>query len=126
MSASRLVLKQKTGWFAAGRELQDALRLLSDSAFKLYVWLCLNADRRLGAIRVDADKVAPVLGVEIRWIDAGLAELRESGVCRTNGQEIEIAFHHFLRPEAKFDSVEALVAQMDTDCAEAQRLLASR
>ena len=90
MSASRLVLKQNTGWFAAGRELQDAMRLLSDSAFKLYVWLCLNADRRVGTIRVESDKLAPVLGVEIRWIDAGLAELRESGVCQTNGQEIEI------------------------------------
>lgn len=40
------------------------------------------------------------------------------------GQEIEIAFHHYLRPEAKFDSLEALVAQMDEDCAEARRLLA--
>ena len=39
------------------------------------------------------------------------------------GQEIEVAFHHFLRPEAKFDSLEALVAQMDSDCAEAKRLL---
>lgn len=40
------------------------------------------------------------------------------------GQEIEVAFHHFLRPEAKFDGLEALVAQMDRDCAEARRLLA--
>lgn len=39
------------------------------------------------------------------------------------GQEIEVAFHHFLRPEAKFASLEALVAQMDADCAEAKRLL---
>lgn len=39
------------------------------------------------------------------------------------GQEIEVAFHHFLRPEAKFASLEALVAQMDSDCAEAKRLL---
>lgn len=39
------------------------------------------------------------------------------------GQEIEVAFHHFLRPEAKFASLEALVAQMDADCAEARRLL---
>lgn len=41
------------------------------------------------------------------------------------GQEIEVAFHHFLRGEAKFDSLEALIAQMDKDCAEARRLLAS-
>ena len=40
------------------------------------------------------------------------------------GQEIEVAFHHFLRPEAKFASLEALVAQMDADCARARELLA--
>ena len=40
------------------------------------------------------------------------------------GQEIEVAFHHFLRPEARFASIEALVAQMDADCVEARRLLA--
>ena len=42
------------------------------------------------------------------------------------GQEIEVAFHHFLRPEAKFDSLDALVAQMDKDCAEARRLLSAQ
>lgn len=41
------------------------------------------------------------------------------------GQEIEVAFHHYLRGEAKFDSLEALIAQMDKDCAEARRLLSS-
>ena len=40
------------------------------------------------------------------------------------GQEIEVAFHHFLRGEAKFDSLDALVAQMKLDCDEARRLLA--
>jgi riboflavin kinase/FMN adenylyltransferase len=40
------------------------------------------------------------------------------------GQEIEVAFHHFLRGEAKFDSLEGLIEQMDRDCAEARRLLA--
>ena len=39
------------------------------------------------------------------------------------GQEIEVAFHHFLRAEAKFATLEALKAQMDADCAEARRLL---
>ena len=41
------------------------------------------------------------------------------------GQEIEVAFHHFLRGEAKFDGLDALMAQMERDCAEARRLLAS-
>jgi riboflavin kinase / FMN adenylyltransferase len=40
------------------------------------------------------------------------------------GQEIEVAFHHFLRPEAKFDSLDALMAQMEADCDRARELLA--
>ncbi len=40
------------------------------------------------------------------------------------GQEIEVAFHHFLRPEAKFDSLDALTAQMEADCLRARELLA--
>jgi riboflavin kinase/FMN adenylyltransferase len=39
------------------------------------------------------------------------------------GQEIEVAFHSFIRPEARFDSLEALVAQMEQDCEEARRRL---
>jgi len=39
------------------------------------------------------------------------------------GQEIDIAFHAFLRGEAKFDSLDALVAQIGRDCDEARRVL---
>ena len=39
------------------------------------------------------------------------------------GQEIEVAFHHFLRGEAKFDTLDALTDQMAKDCDEARRLL---
>ncbi|MGB7373443.1 bifunctional riboflavin kinase/FAD synthetase [Pontixanthobacter sp.] len=39
------------------------------------------------------------------------------------GQEIEVAFHHFLRGEAKFDSLEELIQQMKRDCNTAQQLL---
>jgi len=41
------------------------------------------------------------------------------------GQEIEVAFRHFLRPEAKFDTLGALTAQMAKDCDEARRFLAT-
>ena len=40
------------------------------------------------------------------------------------GQEIAVAFHHFLRPEGKFDTLDALVEQMDADCRQARELLA--
>lgn len=39
------------------------------------------------------------------------------------GQEIEVAFHHFLRGEAKFDGLDALMAQMERDCVKARLLL---
>lgn len=42
------------------------------------------------------------------------------------GQEIEVAFHHFLRPEAKFESLTALTAQIAADCERARELLAAR
>ena len=38
-------------------------------------------------------------------------------------QMIEVELHAFLRPEAKFDSLEALTAQMDQDCAQARAIL---
>lgn len=40
------------------------------------------------------------------------------------GQCVEIEIIAWLRPEAKFDSLDALSAQMDKDCAEAKRILA--
>lgn len=42
------------------------------------------------------------------------------------GQNIEVELHHFIRPEAKFDTLDALTAQMDADCAEAKRILSAR
>jgi len=41
------------------------------------------------------------------------------------GQEIEVALLHFLRPEAKFDSLDDLIAQMQRDCDNARKLLSA-
>lgn len=41
------------------------------------------------------------------------------------GQEIDIAFHAFIRPEAKFDSMDALMVQIALDCDVARELLAT-
>ena len=40
------------------------------------------------------------------------------------GQEIDVAFRAFIRPEAKYDSMDALMAQIAADCDEAKALLA--
>ena len=39
------------------------------------------------------------------------------------GAELEVEFVRFLRPELKFDSLPALVAQMERDAAEARAAL---
>ncbi len=39
------------------------------------------------------------------------------------GQHIEVEFHAFIRPEMKFDDMEALMLQMQADCDEARRIL---
>jgi len=41
------------------------------------------------------------------------------------GQTIEVDLVHYIRPEAKFDTLEGLIAQIDADCAEAKRVLAA-
>lgn len=40
------------------------------------------------------------------------------------GEHLSVALVDFLRPEVKFDTIEALVAQIDADCARAREILA--
>ena len=54
-------LKQPTGWFAAGREIQQALTLLSDVTFKLFVWLSLHAERGRGSLSASPKELASAL-----------------------------------------------------------------
>jgi riboflavin kinase/FMN adenylyltransferase len=42
------------------------------------------------------------------------------------GQTIDVALIEYLRPEARFDGIDALVAQMDADCARAREVLSAR
>jgi riboflavin kinase/FMN adenylyltransferase len=41
------------------------------------------------------------------------------------GQTIEVDLIHYIRPEAKFDSIDALIARIEADCVEAKRVLAA-
>lgn len=41
------------------------------------------------------------------------------------GKTIEVDLIHFIRPEAKFDNLDDLIAQIEADCAEAKRVLAA-
>jgi hypothetical protein len=76
-------LKHPAGWFAAGREVSRALQLLSDGAFKLYIHLCLTADRSTGQYRGDHADLVKALGKSRRSVVIYLEELRRQRVCAT-------------------------------------------
>jgi hypothetical protein len=81
-AAPRLLLKHSTGWFAAGREVAEALALLPDAAFRLYLYICLNADRHTGTLGVDTVNWARALRKDPAAIEQHLGELRGQRVCR--------------------------------------------
>jgi hypothetical protein len=90
MSTARLSLKQPTGWFAAGREVAQALALLSDGAFKLYIHLCLEAERHTGRTVIDVAALTRILRKDAESVDASLRELHFHKVCERRGNRIEI------------------------------------
>ena len=58
MSKEPLILKSPRGWFAAGAEVQKARDLLSDGAFRLFIYLCLNARRDTGVLEGSLTQLA--------------------------------------------------------------------
>jgi hypothetical protein len=80
-TAAHFHLKRASGWFAAGPEVEVALRLLSDAAFKLFVWLCLHADRSCGSMVATPSELARGLRRSEAEIQTTLEELWRQGVC---------------------------------------------
>jgi hypothetical protein len=83
MSSSTLTLKNPRGWFAAGSEVQRAMMILSDGAFKLFVYLCLNARRDSATLEVSQTDLARNLKKTQGTIRSHLREMESSGVCRS-------------------------------------------
>jgi hypothetical protein len=90
MSTPRLILKRPTGWFAAGWEVAQAMAVLSDGAFKLYVHLCLRSDRHTARAEIEATDLARVLRKPPATIETDLGELYCSGVCEQREEGVEI------------------------------------
>jgi len=74
-------LKEAPGWFAAGDSFRRALTALSDGAFKLFAYVCLEADRRTGRLLMTQTELAEALGKSRRIIGAYVTELQAQGVC---------------------------------------------
>jgi biotin operon repressor len=71
-------------WFAAGPEIQRALRRLSDGAFRLYFYICLNASRKSGRISISYSILAQSLGRSRRSIASHVKELQRLSVCEVH------------------------------------------
>ena len=104
MSAPRLILKQPTGWFAAGREFAQALTLLSDGAFKLYVHACLLANRHTGRLNATVDELARGMTRAPTEVAMNLDELEQCAVCRVvrnGGSQLQLEIHDRFWPYQK-------------------------
>ena len=105
---------RELGWPTANLELHNYLR----PAYGIY------------AVRVQLDddsEHAGVASLGVRPTFDPPRELLEAVLFDFDGdlygRTIEVALHHYIRPEMKFDGLEALKAQMDADAEEARRLL---
>jgi len=96
-------LKHSTGWFAAGREVACALELLSDATFKLFVWLCLHAERSRGVVSATSVELARALGKNQTAIQAALEELQQQGVCVLHVNGVIRISDHFWPYQRKDD-----------------------
>ena len=111
MSRPQLVLKQSTGWFAAGWQFAQALEELSDPAFKLYAWVCLRADRHTGQVQGAVPELASALKKPDHWVESAVRELVERCVCLSRAADVlEIADRYWpyekqSRPEESRDYV---------------------
>ncbi len=73
-------LKVQGGWFAAGAPLLQAMESVSDGAFKLFVYLCLKADRSTGELTVSPTPLARALRKSRRSLFTYLGELQSRGL----------------------------------------------
>lgn len=84
MNASPLKLKNPRNWFAAGLEVQQAMNVLSDGAFKVFMYLCLNARRDSGILRTTQTDLARNLKKTNNTIRKLLHEMEAAGICCQN------------------------------------------
>jgi hypothetical protein len=107
---ARLQLKRPNGWFAAGSEVQRAATALSDASFKVFLWLCLHAERASGRLLVTTTALAQPLRKSETEIIQCLEELVQAGVCHRSqdgGLEIQDRFWPYERAPTRQDSNDA-------------------
>jgi hypothetical protein len=77
----KLKLKKATGWFPAGDGFIKAMTVLADGPFKVFVYLCLNADRQTATCQSSYQRLAVGIGKSRHTVEAYVAELKAKGLC---------------------------------------------
>ena len=77
----KLRLKKPNGWFPSGDGFLEAITVLSDGAFKLFVFVCLHADRRTATYSASTRELGRVVGKSHRWVQTYITELQVKGLC---------------------------------------------
>jgi hypothetical protein len=84
MSSSPLRLKNARNWFAAGMEVQMVLETLTDGAFKVFMHICLNAERSTGILHTTQVELARNLKKSHGAIRKYLVEMEKAGISRNS------------------------------------------
>jgi hypothetical protein len=84
MNTSPLRLKNPHNWFAAGMEVQQVLEILTDGAFKLFMHICLNAERETGILHTTQVELARNLNKANGTIRKYLGEMEHAGISRNS------------------------------------------
>ena len=80
-----LKLKNPKGWFAAGDEVRKAVTLLTDGAFKVFVYICLYARRNTGTLETSQTELARNIRKSQSSVRNYLRELQDAACARFNG-----------------------------------------
>jgi hypothetical protein len=78
--SSPLRLKNARNWFAAGMEVQRALETLTDGAFKVFMHVCLNAERSTGILHTTQVELARNLKKSHGTIRKYLVEMEKASI----------------------------------------------
>jgi hypothetical protein len=84
MNTSPLRLKNTRNWFAAGIEVQQALEILTDGAFKVFMHICLNAERKTGILHTTQVELARNLKKANGTIRKYLGEMENTGISQSS------------------------------------------
>jgi DNA-binding MarR family transcriptional regulator len=82
--ATFLRLKNPKNWFAAGEEMRKATTMLTDGAFKIFVYICLHAHRHTGTLETNQTELARNLHKSQGNIRKNLRELQNAGMCNVH------------------------------------------